>query len=409
MNEARTRLLGLKDERLPAMTAMLGRDAVDLLGAAVSAAGASALSARPVQITWRPGGALIVTYDVQVAWDKNRRSHEQFVASTGTHLPEGALLLAREDQQVAVWRMTADPALPGLAVAMDPRRVGDVLAGLGVAGTPSCIQLRAYRPGRRAVVEISGPGYRLFVKVVRPAKVPELQARHRVMAEALPVPRSHGWSREYGLVVLEALAGTPLRDALLDTRHPLPKPDAFAQLLDRMPDVPNGRNAPSALSGVGEYGCLLQAVLPELRDRVGRLLHRISSGRNSFPAVPTHGDLHEAQVLVSGGELVGLLDIDTAGTGYRIDDCANLVGHLAAWQTSAPAAARKRIEAFTLGVLAAADAEIGDPAEVRRRVAAVILGLATGPFRAQTPTWPADTRARVALAERWMDRSNGAP
>jgi hypothetical protein len=34
-------------------------------------------------------------------------------------------------------------------------------------------------------------------------------------------------------------------------------------------------------------------------------------------------------------------------------------------------------------------------------VAAVLLGLATGPFRVQQPDWPARTAARLTLAERW--------
>jgi hypothetical protein len=34
-------------------------------------------------------------------------------------------------------------------------------------------------------------------------------------------------------------------------------------------------------------------------------------------------------------------------------------------------------------------------------VAAVLLGLATDPFRVQQPDWPARTEERIALAEAW--------
>lgn len=406
MNEAKARLIGLRDEQLPAMPAMLGPEAVDLLAAAVAGAGGQALSARPLQITWRPGRSLLVTYEVQVAWNKNLRTSELYVAATGTSVSKNAVVVARDDQQVAVWQMSRDPVLPGLGVVTDPDLARKILEQLGTPDEPFTTRIRAYRPSCRAVVELSGTGFRLFVKVVPPAEVPALQERHRVLSTQLPVPLSHGWSGEYGLVVLEALTGPTLRDCLLDKKQRLPSAQAFADLLDRIPEVPDGRTAPSPVRAASEHACLVRSLLPELGDRITALLDGLSVCRESFPLVPVHGDLHEAQVLVRGGEVVGLLDIDTAGAGYRIDDWANFVGHLAAWQTSVPAAGRKRIEGLTLAVLAAADAETGDPAELRRRVAAVIMGLATGPFRAQTPTWPADTRARIALAERWMERAN---
>ena len=43
-----------------------------------------------------------------------------------------------------------------------------------------------------------------------------------------------------------------------------------------------------------------------------------------------------------------------------------------------------------------------DPAELRYRVAAVVLSLATGPHRVQEPGWPQHTRARLDLARQWL-------
>jgi Phosphotransferase enzyme family len=404
MNEAQMRLLSLQDDRLPAIKSMLGREAVDLLGAAVTSAGATALSARPIQITWRPGRSLVVTYDVQLALGKNhRRASERFVASTGTSVPEGALLLARDDQQVAVWQMTADPALPGLAVAMDRHRLTDLLAGLDVTNAPAKVEIVAYRPGHRAVVEVTGRDYRVFLKVVPPHEVPNLQERHRILSARLPVPRSHGWSADLGLVVLEALPGSTLRNALLDPRHLLQVPALLGGLLNSMPDLPDRAMVPSATSLATAYGCLVRSALPDLSERIEGLLERIADSHSSFPAVPVHGDLHEGQVLVKGGVITGLLDVDTAGHGFRIDDWANLIGHLVTWGASLSTAARRRVMKFTDEVLDTAVDETGDPAELRLRVAAVMLGLATGPFRAQTRTWPADTRARIGLAKDWID------
>lgn len=39
--------------------------------------------------------------------------------------------------------------------------------------------------------------------------------------------------------------------------------------------------------------------------------------------------------------------------------------------------------------------------QLQARVAGVLVGLATGPFRVQQPDWAAATKARVALAEQW--------
>lgn len=44
--------------------------------------------------------------------------------------------------------------------------------------------------------------------------------------------------------------------------------------------------------------------------------------------------------------------------------------------------------------------DVVDPAELRLRAAAVAVSLATGPFRAQEPDWPAATSRILDAAER---------
>ena len=384
------------------MPAMLGDEASELLGAAVAQANASVLSVRPVQVTWHPGRSLHVTYDALVAWNRNRRTAERFVAATGDGLPEAAVRLARDDEQVAVWPMSGDPALPGLAIAMDPLRVSELLGSLGGSDGPVSILVRAYRPGRRAVVEVSGDGSRVYLKVVPPASVAGLQERHRMLADSLPVPRSHGWSSEFGLVVLEALPGETLRSALKVRRRPLPAASDLVALLNRIPPVSDGRSSTPPLASATQHALLIGSLLPELACRVERLQAMLCEGEASLPTVPVHGDFHEAQVLVGGGEVVGLLDVDTVGLGHRIDDWANLIGHLSSLEAFAAREVRPRMAKFTRDALSAATEDTGCAGELRRRIAAVVLGMATGPFRAQSTTWPSDTRARVALAERWV-------
>lgn len=408
MKESTSRLRALQDERIPPLPALLGNEAVDLLTAALGGVGAIALSAKPVQVTWRPGRSICVTYDAQVAWSKHQRTTERFVARAGDRLPEGALILARDQHQVAVWRMAGDPELPGLAIALDPARVSGLLRSLDVPDLPVATALRAYRPGRRAVVEVRSGNLALFIKVVPPAEVPGLQKRHAALADRLPVPQSHGWSSEYGLVVLKALPGATLRSALLDRKEPLPEPEMFASMLDRIPNTGDGTPGPCPLASVSDHALLVRSILPELGERLLRLTGMMKESAVRHAPAPVHGDLHEAQVLVQGGSIVGLLDIDTAGTGHRINDWANFLGHLATWELSSPRESRPRIASFARKVLSWAESETGDPAGLRLRTAAVIIGMATGPFRAQSENWPADTRRRVSLAERWADEAGKA-
>ncbi len=46
-----------------------------------------------------------------------------------------------------------------------------------------------------------------------------------------------------------------------------------------------------------------------------------------------------------------------------------------------------------------------DLSALRLRAAAVILGLATGPFRVQESKWQQQTERRIALAEEWATSS----
>ena len=47
-----------------------------------------------------------------------------------------------------------------------------------------------------------------------------------------------------------------------------------------------------------------------------------------------------------------------------------------------------------------------DPRELRTRVAGVVVSLATGPHRVQQADWQDATRARLDLAEAWLDSAD---
>ncbi len=114
--------------------------------------------------------------------------------------------------------------------------------------------------------------------------------------------------------------------------------------------------------------------------------------------MPVHGDFCESQLLVDGGVVTGLLDVDTAGRGHRIDDWATMLAHLVLLERVLP---RPRTVVRHRAEVEAALLRRWPAAQLRPRVAAVLLGLATGPFRVQQADWPARTEERIALAEAW--------
>lgn len=397
-----------EDPGLPAVAVLLGGEAADVLAAALAPSGAELRSAAPIDISWWPGDSITVAYSAEVAAPDGTRSWETLVAAAGDSVPEGALLLdGGPAGTVGVWRAPFDPALPGFAPALDPRVLAALLADLGVAADPRSLstRVRSYRPGRRAVIEVSGTAGRIFCKVVRPHKAEGIHRRHRHLRPHLEVPTSHGFSAEHGVVVLEALPGDTLRD-LFATDDDRPDPAQVVALLDALPEPFDGATAWGWRAA--ELGGIVAASVPELSARVGELVDRLERAEAALdpvehPAVPVHGDLHDAQLLVQDGRVTGMLDIDTHASGRRLDDLATMVGHLSTLAMAVPHG--EAVRTYARSALGLFD-RTTDPVALRRAVAAVVLGLATGPFRVVEDDWRAGTEARIELAEMWLDSAD---
>jgi hypothetical protein len=403
------RLRALRDPALPALPTLLGSDAAELVDAVLGGRGL-VRRPRPTGVTWRPGRSLTVRFDASLA-DRGQRSTVTVILTTGGALPAGATLLERDgaggpSMTVAGWRMPDDPLLPGLAVAMDRAGAARLVRAVGVTDSSVAPLLRAYRPGRRAVVELRGRQARVFVKVVRPGSIERLQAIHAALADRLPVPRSQGWSPDLGVVVLQALPGRLLRDALCEGRD-VPAGHEHEALLALVLgcvglESLEGRS-PSPIERLTDHVRLLAAIMPDESSTIESLVRAIGPETDG-PRVPVHGDYYEGQVLASAGRLVGLIDVDTAGLGRPGDDPATLLGHLAVL-ADAVSVARRSIHRHAEAALRAFDARL-DPVDLRRRTAAVVLGLATGPFRVQSRAWPVETARRIALAGRWIESAD---
>ena len=149
---------------------------------------------------------------------------------------------------------------------------------------------------------------------------------------------------------------------------------------------------------MGHYARMVSATLPELADELSWLTNQITSGLSQYPLgnEPTHGDFHEGQLRVAGGRVVGMLDVDTIGPGRRADDLACLIGHLSTIQRM-----NRDQEAKVRDILArwvpVFDQRV-DPVELRLRAAAVVISLATGPYRGQDIDWRQQTMGMIRSA-----------
>ncbi len=390
------------DPDVPALSVLLGPSAGDILDTVLIEAGGRCESARATQVRYVPSKSVTAQYAVNVRWAHGKTTAETLVATSGIAVPAGTPLLEADDITVAVWRYPHDPFLPGLDAAADQNRVRRLLGDLGAPTDAVRLRRRAYRPGRRAVIEAVSPRARMFLKIVRPDQAAALQTKHSSMAGHVPVPHSYGWSKELGLVAMQAMPGKTLRKALESGSRRLPSGSQLVAILDSFPNPPATPSpVPGPVSRAADHARLLKAVTPDLAGRVDAVLDALQTVDDE-PSTAVHGDFHASQILTKGTSVVGLIDVDTAGLGSRSDDLAGLIGHLST--LSLASSARRNIDGYGTAIIADLD-RVTEPASLRLRTAAVILGLATGPFRVQEPNWPAETERRIALAERWIESS----
>jgi len=387
----------LEDPGLPVVSTLLGFPIPAPLRAAVDIAGGKVAEAELAQVTWWPGSSITARYRVGVTGGSLDGRHG-FVC-VGGRIPEGSMIVEGEAGPVGVWRIPHDPALPGMASALDELGAARLLSDLGAAPGIVTTRLRAYRPGRRAVVAVSGTSDGLYLKLVRPSKVEALHASHRWLADTLPVPKSLGFDPDQGLLALQSMPGATLRGTLEDPSHELPPPEQIVGMVGSLPVPETDHVCPSPIARVPELAGLLTAIAPELADRIAGLVTGIGD-ELSEPTTPSHGDYYETQLLVDSGRLVGMLDVDTYGWGRPGDDAATMLAHLAIWADLSSSPERvldlgRRLLKMWDGIL--------DPVDLRVRTAAVALSLATGPFRVQAAGWPGETADRVAIAERWLE------
>lgn len=299
---------------------------------------------------------------------------------------------------LTLWQHPHDPLLPGLGWACDPEAVAAEVFGRPTAEA----QLRtvSYRPLRRAVISAVCGEAEIFLKVVRAGHAEQMYRRHHMLAEAgIPVPQPCA-EPVHDVVALHQLPGTPLANELMANGAAALDPRSLITLLRRLPHEAMTLPArPAWATKACDYAQAAAAALPTERDRVMNVAAQIVGllpDTDPGPVVPSHGDFYEANLLVDGGEITGLLDVDAAGPGLLVDDLACFIGHLAV--LPAVDARYIHIPVTLKRFLGVFDSEV-DPAGLRIRAAGVALSLIAGAKRTGGADWSTDALGRLAAAE----------
>lgn len=398
---------------LPATAHLTGPDAIDVLAPAVEAAGGELVWCRANHVQYRPQSDLVVQYRCGVRTAHGTSVDTVLAATTVSGPPAGTVPIEAtpptgDPLTVGVWRWPFDPVLVDLSTAVTPTLVAELLDGL--AGRRPELDVVAYRPTERAVVRVRSDGRELYLKVLPAGAGAAVADRQRRLRDAgLPVPEVLAWSD--GWVAMEALHGTTLRERVKAAISPWPRPDRFRDLLAALADVdlPGAPPVRSRILDAPAHAAMLATVLPAAADRLESISARLTAaadlvaGCDDRPPSTVHGDLHEAQIVVDDDTIVGLLDIDDVGPGDPLADVATLLGHLE-FRALVAGTGGATIAGFATALrdrLVAGH----DPRALDLHEAAVLVGLATGPFRIQQEGWESTSLAVLDRADELLRSS----
>ena len=201
-------------------------------------------------------------------------------------------------------------------------------------------------------------------------------------------------------MALEQGRGVSLAELFLSDGAAAVRPADFVELLEAMPAEVMGLPARDAWTDrLPAYATAAISALPECELRIRRLEEEVLEGipaTDRGPVVPSHGDFYEANLLMNGPQISCLLDVDSLGPGYRVDDLACFLGHLAVLPAvdsryiHAPAAFDRFARAFAADV----DAE-----SLRIRAASVTLSLVAGARDVRGGGWQTKAEHRLRCAE----------
>jgi aminoglycoside phosphotransferase len=408
----------IDDAVLPAAAHLTGPHASDVIGAAVQASGSELLACRPVQVQYRPGSDLIVRYGATIRLHDGTVADETLLAGVTRHGPHPGTLPVEADTDsgttlvAGVWRWPFDPVLTELERIVSPARAAGELGGI-VRGQLA-VDVVVYRPCERVVARITdADGRQIYVKLVAPDAVAQLAERHRRLRQAgVPAPEILATGSSW--IAMESFAGPTLRDLLKADgsvdRSRLPAAGRLAELTAAIAaaDLGHLRTVRRRLDDAAAHASMLATVHPAETERLGHLAHtarRESLATAARCGAVIHGDLHEGQLIVRDGVVVGVLDVDDAGPGDPLDDAATMIGHLRYRAVTTPDRADELTRYADEVRRAACDRLDADALDVA--TGAVLVGLATGPFRIQQPAWQQSVSTVLDVAEAHLRPAGG--
>lgn len=341
---------------------------------ALTGAGHTVLGLRVDKVHCRPGAetsvGLVATTD----------RGEVYLVATDADLHAGPTIaiVESEGHRYALWLHPHDPHLPGLAIASDPGRLERSLREHGVDATIEAVTFLAYRPMRRAVLRAVG-SREFFIKVVRPSAASRLLDATKALGHVTPIVHDLG----AGIVAYDRAAGEPLVERLARDPQSVTASAIWGGISVALnalpPDVLTLPRRPSWTDRRGDYAThAIQRGMDE--GLVRATVEAITAGLiDEGEPMPTHGDLHLANVWISRDEdaivVTSLIDVDTVGPGVRADDYGCLIAHVAALEALDPAGYA------TMPALARdlADEAVALPhgEDAHLRAAAVLLSLAS--------------------------------
>ena len=384
---------------------LTGPEGLAAIDAVAEAWGATVVSATVHEVHHRPGAGVTVGFDVRVASEASPLERAEYLLLTTGTVDEpgaatsGVVRLQNGDRVLHAWKHPADPALPGLPVASDVT-LAAARTHLDEDPGTAVLELIGYRPMRRAVLSLTSQRRRVFLKVVRPDQLDGLLARNRC-AEPAGAPRVLDVWDESVLVFPQA-QGEPLPELLARDGAANVDPRDLLACLDAIhPDalaLPLRRPWAERSQHYADAAC---NVLPDQAGRIRALEAGIAARLEAFPRgplVPTHGDFHAANILMTGSSVTALLDVDTIGPGQRVDDLACLLGHMAVLPCLAPDT--YPLVRTTLRRWLSVFESVVHPAALRVRAAGVVLSLlASMPANETGEAARTDALGRLAVAE----------
>jgi hypothetical protein len=416
-----------RDRAIPGLSTLLDPDAF-LTTMAGALPGRELRGAQLGYLRYKPGTNCLAAYRI----DTDGSTLEVYAKAHG---PDASIKLRKAYQRPSVsslvdWgRMVLDDAT--IVVSIFPndsklralRRLGEDgsrsrLLGDVLPDRPdlrdAAIATLGYKPERRYVAGLqSSRGTRAVLRFYTPAGYQEADPKAAMFrsGEVLRVAHPLGTCRRRGVLALEWLPGSRLRDLL---RDPSPRFELVRNVGVALAEFHAQRGTGLARrTRVAEAGTLssLDAALgflhPPLAVRVERVTQRLAAQLLCAPSadVPIHGDFYDSQVLVTGAR-VSILDLDQVVRGDPLADLGLFIAHLERARLAGQLSGR-RAESVAVELLEGYEDATGKTLSGRLWVyaAAGLVQLAPHPFRYHECDWPTRIEAILERAEEILDRA----